>query len=151
MITYWVHLLTGSFLGLNNFGIIMVPEVLELLATCSAGVLAYCGVAVVPLAGAHCANGAGLVIGGGDEFRPRFSGLGLEIEEKCRQKSRTNVLDNESITITRPQTCRLYPSMKTCTCATSATEPGDRLSQCFLGQSVFDCHHRHLLLIHFRH
>jgi hypothetical protein len=70
-----VDFLTGSFFGLRNFGIVIVPEVLESFCTCPTGVF----VTVAPLVGADYTDGVWLVTGRGDESRPCFSGRGLEL------------------------------------------------------------------------
>jgi hypothetical protein len=80
--------MTGSFLGLSSFGIVIVPEVLKSFALGSTNASACWGVAAAPLAGADCIDGAGLSAGAGDESRPHFSGRGLEIAKRSFQKSR---------------------------------------------------------------
>ena len=70
-----VDFLTDSFFGLGNFGIVIVPEVLEFFCAYPTGV----SVTVAPLVGADCTDGVLLTTGRGDESRPRFSGRGLEL------------------------------------------------------------------------
>ena len=64
--TYWLVLLTGSFLGLSTFGTTIGPEVLSSLATRPELVMA-------PLSGPDWTDGAGLAVEVAAECRMRFS------------------------------------------------------------------------------
>jgi len=90
--TYWVDLLMGSFLGFNNFRIIIVPEVLDSFTTRPANYSICPEVIVAPLAGADWTDRAGLVAGVVEDSRPHFFGLGLEVERRCFQQQKDRSL-----------------------------------------------------------